>query len=476
MLGILALAGCVRAGAPSSRTEAPDAAAPLSGVHLRATLEPGAGAVDVHMCFDGVPPPAVSVATPDAAPHIQQLRVVDRDVKLAMRRGRVELAALAAGECLGYRVDFKRMAAHENSRAVSWVGDSVVVRQSMWLLWPSDLGGDVDVTLELELPQGMRASVPWLQREGPRPTYVLDDTVTRWLGYTAFGELTIEALDAHGAHIEIARLDAEMSASPRGVEQWILDAVESVAMLYEGYPRKRLQVVVVPIDGGGGTVYFGMAARGGGSGVLLLVDRDAQDRELPGGWTTVHELLHHGMPFVREAWMGEGFVSYYTEIMRTRMGHRSEADGWRELADAFARGRGGGRGLTLSASSARMMDLFAFQRVYWGGGAIAFEIDVAVRLDSNGKLGLDDAMRELRRCCGDAPKRWPAATLLKKLDAWYGKPIFTKVANEHLDRIAFPDTDATLAKLGVKVDGDRVTMDDEHPAAAIRRAIMAPRK
>ena len=144
--------------------------------------------------------------------------------------------------------------------------------------------------------------------------------------------------------------------------------------------------------------------------------------------------------FAREAWMGEGFVSYYTELMRTRMGHRSEADGWRELAAAFERGRRGGRGLTLAATSARMMDMFAFQRVYWGGAAIAFEIDVTMRLDSDGRLGLDDAMRELRRCCGDAPRRWPAMTLLGKLDAWYGKPIFTTIAKKHLDRIVFPDT------------------------------------
>jgi hypothetical protein len=54
MLGILALAGCVRTAAPTTNgADAPDASAPLSGVHVRAALEPGAEAVGVQMCFDG---------------------------------------------------------------------------------------------------------------------------------------------------------------------------------------------------------------------------------------------------------------------------------------------------------------------------------------------------------------------------------------------------------------------------------------
>jgi len=469
---------CRRAAPPAAPVDPPHRGGALRGWQMRAELAPGADAVAVQMCFDGAPPRAVTVMNPDATPYVDELRVVGREQALRMRGGRVDLAGMAPGECLGYRVDFRRMASRESTRSISWVGQSVVVRQSMWLLWPSDAPADAQATLELVVPEGLSASVPWPRDgdAGGRRVHRLQETIARWLGYTAFGKLAIERIDAHGTEVELARLDGEMACDDAGLRRWILDAIASTAMLYDGYPRERLQVIVVPVEGGGDSVYFGMAARGGGSGVILLVDRAARAADLPGGWTTVHELLHHGMPFAREAWMGEGFVSYYTELMRTRMGHRSEADGWRELAAAFERGRRGGRGLTLAATSARMMDMFAFQRVYWGGAAIAFEIDVTMRLDSDGKLGLDDAMRELRRCCGDAPRRWPAMTLLGKLDAWYGKPIFTTIAKKHLDRIVFPDTGDLMQKLGVGIDGGAVTLDDRHPAAAIRRAIMAPRK
>ncbi len=480
VVALALLAACERAAAPTPTATPTNAAAvrsspvALTSWRMRATLAPGAESVAVQMCFDGATPRAVKVGTPDAEEHIEDMRIVGRDVVLAGKDGRWDTSALEPGECVGYRVDFRRMAERSGRQTVSWVGKSVSVRQGLWLLWPVGASSDAEATLELVLPDGMKASVPWPKRSGEPSSYVLDDTAARWRGYTAFGELTIDALEAHGSNIEIARLDAPMQCSPAGVRAWILDAVASVAMLYGDYPRDRLQVVVVPVNGG--SVYFGMAARGGGSGVLLLVGNEAKDGELPGGWTTVHELLHHGMPFVQEAWMAEGFVSYYTEIMRTRMGHRSEKDGWRELAEAFERGRSGGRGLTLAESSAKMMDTFAFQRVYWGGAAIAFEADVTMRQQSAGKLGFDDAMRELRRCCGDAKKRWPAKTLLAKLDEWYGKPIFTEIAKRHLASIDFPETGRTMQQLGVVVDGESVTLDDSHPSAAIRRAIMAPRE
>ena len=131
--------------------------------------------------------------------------------------------------------------------------------------------------------------------------------------------------------------------------------------------------------------------------------------------------------------------------------------------------------MTLAESSAKMMDTFAFQRVYWGGAAIAFEADVTMRQQSGGKLGFDDAMRELMRCCGDAKKRWPAKTLLAKLDAWYGKPIFTEIATRHLASVDFPATDRTMQQIGVVVDDGDVTLDDGHPSVAIRKAIMAKR-
>jgi predicted metalloprotease with PDZ domain len=181
------------------------------------------------------------------------------------------------------------------------------------------------------------------------------------------------------------------------------------------------------------------------------------------------------MPFVTDPWMGEGFVTYYTELVRTRRGHRSEADGWQELWQGFRRGMRHRDTMTLREFSESMGRTHAYQRVYWGGAAIAFLLDVRMRIESDGKRSLDDAMREIRRCCGDAREKVESDELLAKLDRWYGKPIFTETASAALRSEGFPDVEAALEKLGVRVVDGHVALDDEHPAAKHRRAIMAPR-
>jgi predicted metalloprotease with PDZ domain len=112
--------------------------------------------------------------------------------------------------------------------------------------------------------------------------------------------------------------------------------------------------------------------------------------------------------------------------------------------------------------------------VYWGGAAIAFLIDVKMREQTEGKLGFDDAMIELRRCCGDGPRRG-AQDLLAHLDQWYGKPIFTEIARQHLDEHTFPPVEEAFDYLGVRFFADRAELEDSAPLAAYRKQIMAPR-
>jgi hypothetical protein len=470
------LAACRPSVAPDEALAEP--AAELRGWHYRAEVDPGAKGIAVQLCFEGRPPRALVPIVPEVLPYVGAPHIAGSERSLAVRRGRLALDGVDPGECVAWHVDFEAMAEREGDRTVTRIGDSMMVRQSMWLLWPIDAPDNLAPTIELRVPEGMRASVPWrvLEQGEDRTTFVLDDTVSRWLGYTVLGELDVDRFERAGAEIEIVRLDKSIACDREGVRRWIVDAVDSVALLYDGYPRDHLQVIIVPVDGGGGTVYFGAAARGGGASVYLLLDTEAQADRLPGGWTTVHELLHHGMPFVDDAWMSEGFVSYYTEVMRTRAGHRSEQDGWWELWEAFERGRNGGRGMSLRDTSDRMHETHAYQNVYWGGAAIAFDIDVTMRRESNGARGLDDAVKHLRTCCGDAVRRVPAKKLLAELDAWYGKPIFTQIAERHLADREFADIAALYAELGITIGATGVTLDDRHPAAAIRRAIMAPRK
>lgn len=466
--------------------EAPGPVAPIPAEDLRGlaysvTVDPSLASLDVGLCFDGTPPARLVPGMQAAGPHTRDVQTAAGEPLPRLDRG-YDLRGLEPGACVRYRVDVAGLEDDEaTSRQVGHTGRSLLTRPGAWLWRPEPRPASAQATLQVSLPEGMQASLAWpTLTEHPRgtegTTYVLDATAFDWLSYAVMGELTIDRFVHASAEIELVTLDAPVACPPEGLRAWVVDAVDTVALLYGRFPRERLQIVVIPVEGGGGgTVYFGMAARGGGAGVQIFLDDRARAEALPGGWTTVHELLHHGMPFVEEPWMAEGFVTYYTELMRTRARHRSEGDGWQALLDGFGRGRRDGTELTLAQTSETMHETHAYQRVYWGGAAIALLLDVELRLESGGTRSLDDAMKELRRCCGDAEHQWKAQALLEHLDGWYGRPAFTQAAAAVLAGHELPRIEDALARVGVGVGADgKVVLDDAHPDAATRRAIMAP--
>lgn len=455
-------------------------AAVARGWHYTAAVSDDLQRIDVQVCFSGPPGGRLVATNPRAADYVGHVRHGDGE-RIAMTSRSFSLEDVSGGDCVDYAVDLAAMTHAEGfSRHVQSEGDSLLLRQSMWLWHPDDVPRDVPVTMTLRLPEGVEASVPWVLQPGEdrsaRTTrYRLDSTAFAWVGYNAFGNLGLQRFEAAGTDIEVATLDRPMRVSGEGLRAWATDAAEASALLFGTYPREHLQMLVLPVESGGGTVYFGMAGRGGGSGVYILMDTDVDGDALLGGLTTTHELLHHGMPFIHEAWMAEGWVSYYTELQRTRQGHRDERAGWQKLYDAFGRGARTRRSGTLAQVSADMHRNFGYQRVYWGGAAVAFFTDLALRADSGGEVTLDDAMIELRRCCGDARHMWDAQVLLEKLDAWYGKPLFTQTAAPLLAAEGFPEVEPAMATLGIRVVDGRVILDDDHPRAAMRRDLMAPR-
>jgi hypothetical protein len=474
LLAVLALAACRDATTTEPEPEPPT----LRGLRYRVELTDDVRRAHVNLCLQGQGARVLAAGNPEALPHVENARI-DGGAPLARNDDGFDISDVRHEDCVSYEVDFVAMAqTQRSSRRIRREGNSLLVQPNLWLLRPDPLPRGIDMTLTFELPDGVVASVPWPRTgedgEDRQPTYRLDPTSFRWLAFTVFGTPQLQRFTAAGTEIELAVLDAPVAATAEGLRDWATDAAQSVALLYGTFPRDRLQIVVVPVQRGGGTIYFGAAGRGGGAGVYILMDSAARDDELPGTWTTVHELLHHGMPFVAEAWMAEGWVSYYTEVVRTRMGHRTEREGWQALAEAFARGRRDGRAMPLQQLSDQMHSTYAYQGVYWGGAAIGFILDVALREDSNGDVSLDDAMRELRRCCGDALVKWKASELLARLDDWYGKPLFTTTAREHLERSSFPPVEESLARIGVQVTAGEVVLDDDHPRAELRRAIMAP--
>src|SRR5207244_449476 len=100
-----------------------------------------------------------------------------------------------------------------------------------------------------------------------------------------------------------------------------------------------------------------------------------------------------------DAWLSEGFATYYQAVLRARAGFFSARYAWQKMHEGFERGRRQTSSRSLAETSARMGREYQYMRVYWSGAAIALLADVALRKSSGGKKALDDALRALRTCC-----------------------------------------------------------------------------
>lgn len=465
------LAGC---GLAAQRRDgaAPPAAANGAAWRYVVTLSDDLATIDAALTVAGPPPRRLILGD---ARGLASVAHVTLGSGAATRDGE-GFAIDGAGDdaTIRWRVDVAKLV---ESRAAVRVGRTLCASPGLWLLRPQFLPARTEASVALHLPEGVTASVPWEQGEdGP---YRLDETAFRWRGFTAFGGLTTHALDVAGARLEVALVDRPLAATWPGLERWLTAAARAQTSLWDGFPVPRAQIVVRPVKSNE-PVPFGETQRGGGPAVVLRVGDEAADADFARDWVAVHEFAHLGMPAIADgdAWLAEGFVQYYTEVLMGRAGLLDGRGAWQEIVDGFARGARSGGGRSLAAESAEMERAHTYHRVYWGGAAIALFLDVELRRESGGSLSLDHAMREVRRAfrTGDAARRAdaiPAAAIVAHLDAWLGRPLFTEVASRHLAATEFPETAATLARLGVVVGKGRVTgFDDAAPDAAVRRAIL----
>lgn len=444
------------------------------GWHYEVAASPQLDRLDVTLCFRDQIPRTLVADESGAASYILEPRAVTGGRPLTLDPDKETLdTAGATGKCLAYAVDLARMAEEVTEHGMVRVGGVVATSPHLWLWRPSKLIREAEVSLELKLPTGVRASVPW-PVDGAPGRHRLPYTAFSWASQVVLGEFDTLRFTAAGCEFEVAVMKLPREISDAGMQRWLATAAETVASLYDGqFPVSHMQVIVVPFPGGGDPAYFGMALRGGGPAVQLLISNSARDDAFPGEWVAIHEFLHHGMPFVErdDAWLSEGFVTYYTEVLLARMGFQSERESWQALLAGFGRGARSSSERSLADESLQMHENHAYQRVYWGGAAIALLADVALR-EAGGSL--DAAMRALHRCCAATLRVWPSEQILQAMDesgASRGYPRLEALSGPILRSAAFPDLTPIYRKLGVSMVNGEPTLDESAPIAPLRRAI-----
>jgi hypothetical protein len=274
-----------------------------------------------------------------------------------------------------------------------------------------------------------------------------------------------------GLDLQYAALDPSSLAHAHDVEEWVAQGARSSSLLFGGFPVPRALVIVVPRAHPGAA--FGMALRGGGPAVVILLDQTAAASDLHGDWTATHEFLHLGVPRLppEDAWLFEGLATYYTEVVRARAGIITAEQAYQHLLEGFERGRKYATRRTLREESAEMRERQAFFRVYWAGAALAFLTDVEARRAHGPEL--EDALRAFAACCASSQKDWSAASVLAHLDQTMGARRFQTLADTWLGSADFPELAATFRALGVSLGAHGQAIFRAAPEASLRDAIMS---
>jgi hypothetical protein len=433
----------------------------------------GLGTLEAELCFRERVPAQLTSGLPGAGRALREAWMIearDRRRELPIRDGRIALAGVHPGACIGYAIDLHAAEAG-GAFAVLRRGDALVTNIALWLWRPPDWSEPVDVSASFELPAGVALSVPW-RRDGAR--YRLDASAFAFYAYAALGRFERIAFDVAGATLEVALLPGLTPASRDELEPWLRRAATATAQPFARFPRERAQVVVVPTDARAGTqdaVPFGTVTRGGGASALMLLAANAGRPALLRDWVAVHEFAHLLHPFLsrQDAWLAEGLATYYQEVLRVRAGLHSEADAWRRLYEGASLGRA--MRTSVRDESAAMHRNHSYRPVYWAGAAFALLADAELRRATAGRFDLDQALASLASRTAAQARPLSSQALIEALDIAAGTRVLVPLAARWIEGPTWPDLEALLAGFGI-APGAWHAASDAAPEAWIGRAIM----
>ncbi|MFK8015632.1 MAG: hypothetical protein AB8G17_09360 [Gammaproteobacteria bacterium] len=431
-----------------------------------ATLSTDLRTMEVRACFENAPQ-ALRAGDQAANQFLEALAWAPGNVKPVRQGTRLVLPEPGAAGCLSYRVDVGRAADQQTLRRTQWAGDDLLTTPELWL-WR-----DTQSTrLTLALPEGMSASVPW-PSTGKSNEYRVDPTPRIWAAQMAVGRLRVAPVALPGGTLHVALSNVDQFQRPDEILSWVTETARAITTINGRFPREETQVLIIP-GNYDNPVPWGQVLRGGAPAIQFYVAQDATLDALRTDWTAFHELSHLLLPFVQraDAYLSEGFASYFQNVTRGRSGNLGRQEAWANLHAGFERGRRNTRGQTLQGAARKMGREGNYMRVYWSGAALALLADVQLRVQTG--QGLDDLLAKLRGCCLNDHRAWSAARLAAELDRLSGTDIFAKLNDDMARARTFPNVQPVLEQLGVLYENDSIRLDDDAPLAAIRRAIMSP--
>lgn len=444
------------------------------------TVDPALATLTVRACFADGLPDQLRADHVIAGRATTEMRLLLDGEKIRFEpRGNVANFRRPSDDgCLAWDTDLREIAAIERMTSGYRAGNSLLLEPAMWLWRPWHMSSNRDIEFTFDLPPGFSVSVPWQPLHARRPAtrFRFGQGRFDWPALMAIGELHHESISVPGGELRMAMTDGPAVPAPDLAARWLRPAALAVTRMTGRFPRRSPQVLVIPLDAGRDAAPWAQVNRGGGVAAHFFMNTRADWSVFADDWIAAHELSHMAMPFVSrsDAWLPEGLASYYQNVLRARLGLLGERQAWQKLHDGFRRGQGNtGNGSLRDVSRSRQR-IANNMRIYWSGAAIALMADVELRRRTDGHWTLDKVIASLQACCLEGNVTWSAKEIFAHFDAVSGTTVFADLYANTVYSRHFPPISDTFAALGIEVaDNGRVHLDDDAPAAEIRKAIMA---
>ena len=261
------------------------------------------------------------------------------------------------------------------------------------------------------------------------------------------------------------RTDSGLPVPRDAIVEWVRRAAVAVTTYLGWFPVKELLVTVHS----GGDEPVGEGVTYGASRIEVHLGPSARVTDLDSDWVMTHEMFHLAFPTLnhRYLWMMEGLSDYLEPIARAQARQWSAEDAWREFVDGLPQGLPEPGEDGLDNSSRR-------ERIYWGGNIYWLLADVQIRVQTDNRRGLDDAIRAILAAGGNGGVDWPLERVLAVGDEATGTTVLKDLYNQLGTKPGNVDLDALWKKLGVREEGKTVIFDDQAPWAKYRAAITIP--
>lgn len=367
----------------------------------------------------------------------------------------------AEANCAAYQFLYQK-ALKVGSRWLKKQEETYITRANNWLIMANN-ANEEDIRIRLNHPPNWQVSHPW-QAHHSSHGFLAKTNNFDWPTVLAFGQLHQKDKVIGQQTLRIAYSTAIAQQRAAQLVPWLTRSIGALHKRFPNLPPRQTQILVSP-SRGNEPVPFGQVLRGGEGSVHFYINDRYPLTQFLDDWTAYHEVSHLLLPFIDrdDAWLSEGFASYWQYLLMVDSGQIDVDTFWRRFYGGIRRGEASWRrtkAITLSEATANMFSNGAVRRAYWSGAIVFFNLDVSLRQRKDaGPTSLAEVISVFNVDTQSRYRVWSAEKLGRALDTASQSTRFSKAFRDAAREKNFPAYRENFAAFGVFPEGKNLTLE-----------------